>query len=138
MIFFLQFIKQNQIFDFILDYERWFYQEGETIIQAGTIGQEAFLLIDGTAEVIAARTNQVIGKISEGDIFGELALLTDEPRSADIVAVTNAQLMVLSKSAFLTRYLNQPEQALNLMRLLGKRTQSLIHQLEKSYLNENL
>lgn len=128
---FLKFIQKNQLQDFLLDYERWFYKSGEMMIRAGEIGQEAFLITEGTAQVRVAGTEQKIGELSEGDLFGELALITDEPRSADVIAMTDVQVMVLSKSAFHTRFLKQPEQALQLVKLLGKRTLSLIQQLEQ-------
>ncbi len=129
--FFLNFIKHNQLQDFLRDYERWFYKTGEVVVQAGEIGQEAFIIIEGSAQVTLPETDRVIAELGAGDVFGELALLTDEPRSADIVATTDLQVMVLSKAVFVSHFLNQPKQALNLLRLMSKRTQSLISQLEE-------
>jgi len=129
--FFLNFIKLNQFNDFLNDYERWFYKAGELIIEGGTIGQEAFHIIEGKVQARMPGTDHVLGELCEGEMFGELSLLTDEPRSADIVAITDVQMMVLSKEAFMSRFLSNPDQVLKLMRLLAKRTQSLINQLQK-------
>jgi len=129
--FFLNFIRQNQLNDFLHDYERWFYQAGEEIIKAGTVGEEAFHIIEGKVQVKAPQTDLILGELGTGEIFGELALLTNEPRSADVIALTDVQMMVLPKEAFMSRFLTQPEQVLHLMQLLAKRTQSLINQLTK-------
>jgi len=136
--FFLRYIKNNQLQDFLQDYENWYFKAGEEIIRAGTTGKEAFLIIEGTVQVKLAGTDQVLSELGQGEVFGELALLTDEPRSADVVAKTNIQVMVLPKAAFHNRFLNHPEQGLKLLGMMGKRTQSLIHQLEESINNESL
>jgi len=129
--FFLNFIKQNQFNDFLNDYERWFFKKGELIIKAGTIGSEAYHIIDGKVQARIPGSTHVLGELGEGEMFGELSLLTDEPRSADIVAITDVQMMVLSKEAFMSKFLSKPDEVLKLMRLLAKRTQSLINQLQK-------
>lgn len=129
---FLHFIRQNQLQDFLRDYQRWFYQPGEMIIRAGDTGEEAFVVIEGTAEVRLADHDNAFDELHEGDIFGELALLTDEPRSADIVAKTCVQVMVLPKAVFMARFVNEPKQALNLLRMLGKRSQALLQKLKQS------
>ncbi|AWB65215.1 hypothetical protein C2869_01590 [Saccharobesus litoralis] len=127
--FFLNFINKNQLHDFLMDYERWFYREGDTVVQGGTPGNEAFIIIEGQVEVRVPSTTYKIAQLGQGDMFGELALITDEVRSADIVATSEVQMMVMSKQVFIDRFINQPEHALKLMQLLGKRTQNLILQL---------
>jgi len=87
--FFLNFIKLNQFNDFLNDYERWFYKAGELIIEGGTIGQKAFHIIEGKVQARMPGTDHVLGELGEREMFGEVSLLTDEPRSADIVAVTD-------------------------------------------------
>jgi len=129
--FFIHFVKQNQLQDFLGDYERWFYKAGEFIIKAGEVGEEAFVMIEGNAQVRLPGSSHIMGELREGEVFGELALLTDEVRSADVVAVTDVQVMTLPKSVFMKRFSNNPGQTLNLMKLMGKRTQNLIQQLEK-------
>lgn len=130
--FFMEYVKNNDLQDFLRDYENWYYEPGEQIIRAGSTGKEAFLVVEGTVEVKLAGTDQVLSELGQGEVFGELSLLTDEPRSADVVAKTNARLMVLPKAAFHKRFLSHPEQGLKLLGMMGKRTQSLLRQLEGS------
>ncbi|MGD1844297.1 MAG: cyclic nucleotide-binding domain-containing protein [Salibacteraceae bacterium] len=128
--YFMDYVKNNDLQDFLRDYENWYYNAGEAIIRAGTIGREAFIVVDGTVQVLLAGTDQVIAELGQGEVFGELALITEEPRSADVVAKDNVRLMVLPKEAFLKRFLDHPEQGLKLLGMMGKRTQALLHQLE--------
>ncbi len=130
--FFLNFVKKNKLLDFLGDYERWFYQEGEYVIRAGETGQEAFILIDGKAHIRHPGKETAFAELEAGEIFGELALLTEGPRSADVVAATDLQVMRLSKEVFMNRYLKSPGEALHLLRIMGERNLSLINRLEKS------
>ncbi len=129
--FFMNFVKKNQLQDFLGDYERSFYKKGEYVIKAGEDGLYAYLIIAGSAFVNLPHSNETIAEIKEGEVFGELALLTDEVRSADIVASSDLQVMTLSKPIFIKYFFNQPQQAQKLLKLMGRRTQTLITQLEE-------
>ncbi|ESP93198.1 MULTISPECIES: N-acyl amino acid synthase FeeM domain-containing protein [Pseudoalteromonas] len=128
--FFLNFIRQNELHDFLCDYQRWFYKAGETIISAGTEGNEAFVIIEGAAQVQLPNTDTVVATVEEGGMLGELALITDEPRSADVIAKQDVVVMVINKDVFLHRFMNSPEHALKLLKLLGNRTQDMLKQLQ--------
>lgn len=127
--YFLGFVKKNQLQDFLGDYERSFFKKGEYIVRAGEEGRYAYLIVSGSAEARLADVNQKIGELHEGELFGELALLTDEVRSADIVAITDLQVMTLSKAVFTYHFYNRPEHTEKLLKLMGKRTQLMISQL---------
>lgn len=128
--YFLTFVRQNQLLDFLGDYERWFFKEGESIIRAGEEGKEAFVLIQGDAQIRLPGSEHVFAEIHRGDIFGELALLTDENRSADVVAITDVQVMRLPKEVFMGRFTSNPDQTLNLLKILGQRNLKLIDKLK--------
>jgi N-acyl-L-homoserine lactone synthetase len=129
--FFLHFIHKNRMQDFIQYYERWFFEAGENIISAGDKGEEVFIIVQGEAEV-KLKDGKTIGVLKEGEIFGELALLTDDIRSADVFAKTELQVMVLSKTVFREHLINNPKKVLSLLKLMGERTKSLISQLTKT------
>jgi len=126
--FFLKFIHKNKIQDFIQYYERWFFKANENIISVGERGEEAFIIVQGEAEV-RLPSGKVLATLKEGEIFGELALLTDDIRSADVFAKTELQVMVLSKKTFREHLIDNPKKVLGLLRLMGERTKALISQL---------
>ncbi|MGD1844298.1 MAG: cyclic nucleotide-binding domain-containing protein [Salibacteraceae bacterium] len=130
--YFMEYVQSNELLDFLRFYENWYYQKGESIIRAGTPGEEAFIVVDGTVQVLLAGTDQVLAELGQGEVFGELALLTDAPRTADVVAKDNVRLMVLPKKDFHQRFLSHPEQGLKLLGMMGKRTQALLLQLEEA------
>lgn len=128
--FFVDFVKANQLHDFLMDYQRWFYTAGETIVRAGTPGNEAFIIIDGTAEVKVPGTDQTLATLEAGEMFGELAIITEEERSADVIAKTDVQMMVMTKDVFMKRFVEDSENALTLMRMISKRSQSMVMNLK--------
>ncbi len=128
--YFINFIKKNQMYDFIMDYQRWFCKAGEHIVRAGDKGNEAFIIIDGIAEVRLPENQHVFATLEPGEMFGELAIITDECRSADVVAKTDVQMMVMTRDVFLKRFVEDSEKALTLMRMMSKRSQSMIANLK--------
>jgi CRP-like cAMP-binding protein len=68
----------------------------------------------------AKKDNEVV-ELARGEVFGELALLVDVPRTADIVAKSDVALIVLSRRQFLTCIKNNPENAQFILQTLGKR-----------------
>ena len=74
------------------------YDAGETIIRKGDLGTEFFLVSDGEVEVI--RADQEVARLAAGSFFGEVALISGEPRNATVVARTAVDTFVLGKSEF--------------------------------------
>ena len=69
----------------------------ELIVRKGEAGDAIFFIASGAAEVALPGRRVPLGS---GDVFGEMALLTGEPRQADVRALTYCRLLVLRKSDF--------------------------------------
>lgn len=78
------------------------YNKGELIISQGNDGQELFFIIEGNVEVIRDTGNgpAVVAKMGPGDTFGEIALISDCTRTADVRAISGVQVYVLEKTDF--------------------------------------
>jgi putative ABC transport system ATP-binding protein len=76
------------------------YAAGETIIREGESGEEFFLVSDGEVEVI--RADHEVARLRPGDFFGEVALISGEPRNATVVAEGEVDAYVLGKNDFET------------------------------------
>jgi CPA1 family monovalent cation:H+ antiporter len=74
-----------------------FVLPGEKIIRKGENGREMFFVTSGALEV--ALPNQM-GRLGSGDFFGEVALLTQVPRTADVTARGFCELLVMTASDF--------------------------------------
>ena len=74
---------------------------GDRILRKGDPGAEMFVLLKGAAEVVIANDGQsrVLGTVGEGDALGEMALVTNAPRIADVVAVCECDLIALTERA---------------------------------------
>ena len=71
---------------------------GKRLVSAGRFGYEFFVIEDGTAEVV--RGDEHIADLGPGDFFGEMAILSDTVRSADVVASSPLTAMVMTDSQF--------------------------------------
>ena len=71
------------------------FSEGKTVMTEGKPGIEAFVIVDGNARV--TRSGRKIAELKAGDWFGEIALLSDVPRTATVVAASPLQTLVLTR-----------------------------------------
>jgi glucose-6-phosphate 1-dehydrogenase len=72
---------------------------GEDIVRKDEVGKEMYFLSRGSVEVVDG-AGKVVKTLGEGDFFGELALLCDQPRSATVRAKTPCDLFVLEQGDF--------------------------------------
>ena len=75
------------------------FQAGDLVIRKGESGRELYLIAFGEVEVLDDAGN-VTATLVEGDFFGEISLLTCEPRNATVRAKTYCDCFVLDKSEF--------------------------------------
>jgi len=79
------------------------YRRGELIVRQGQPGESFFVIVRGRVSVTILSPEGrevVVGSLGEGDHFGEMALVDDEPRSATVVAQERSELAVLSRDVF--------------------------------------
>ena len=72
--------------------------EGKEFVTQGDIGREAFVIVEGRADV--SRGGQKISELGPGDCVGELALLDHGPRTATVTAATPLTVLVLGPREF--------------------------------------
>lgn len=76
------------------------YAPGEVIVSMGQEGNSMFVVISGTVKVQIPELSyqKTIGTLHENDFFGEMSLLTGEPRSATVVAFEESEVLRIDKS----------------------------------------
>ena len=89
-----------------------------------------YLLLEG--EVSLSRNNKVIGTVRTGEIFGEMASISQMPRSASAVAKTACRVVSLDDKEFQSALRKKPEFALTLMGIVIGRIRSIIARLRAS------
>lgn len=96
---------------------------GRHLCEQGSIGREAFVIVDGTAEV--RRNGRKVAELKPGDCFGELALLDHGPRTATVTATTDLKVLVLGAREFAAVVDEVPPIAHKLLRSLAGRIRDL-------------
>jgi small-conductance mechanosensitive channel/CRP-like cAMP-binding protein len=79
------------------------YGAGETVVNQGDAGgEEFFIVVAGEVAVVLERSRGVaeMARLGPGKFFGEMSLMTGEPRAATVKAVSEAELIVVSREAF--------------------------------------
>jgi CRP-like cAMP-binding protein len=72
--------------------------EGQTLAREGERGKEFLVLADGIADV--ASGGEVVNRLGPGDFFGEISLVTGEPRTATVTTRSPSRLLIFSAPAF--------------------------------------
>ncbi len=93
-----RFRKRHRLFDFES------YDQGQVIIRQGEPGDCAYFIQSGEVEVVQESDGDqvVLRTLHAGEYFGEMALLSGQPRSASVCALTPTKVAVLGKQNFLT------------------------------------
>ena len=92
---------------------------GSVIFREGEEANELFVIKSGQVRIQVG--NRTITELSTNDIFGEMALIDNEPRSATAVAITDLELVAVSEKQFLFLVSQTPHFALKVMRVLARR-----------------
>lgn len=72
------------------------YKKGEMVFNSGDIGASIVLIRSGAIEIKAAE--KLLAELTAGDFFGEVALIIDEPRTADAIATEESELIFFLRS----------------------------------------
>ena len=97
-------------------------RQGTVLTREGRPGREFFVLIDGTAEV--TKKGKKIADLGPGDWLGEIALITDSPRTATVTATSAVDVLVITDRRFRTVVETMPSIALKVLACVGERLNS--------------
>ena len=73
-------------------------REGKEMTRQGSRGREFFVLLEGTANVV--KNGRRINTLGTGDFFGEIALVSDTPRTATVTATSPVRALVVTDRSF--------------------------------------
>lgn len=95
------------------------WPEGKTLIKEGRPGSEFFILIEGTASV--SQGGSKLRDLLAGDWAGEIALISDVPRTATVVATSPIRALVMTRGGFSQLMTDSPSIAAKVLAGLGER-----------------
>ena len=97
-------------------------REGTVLTREGRPGREFFVLIDGTVQV--TQKGKKVAELKGGDWLGEIALLTDKPRTATVTASSPVDVLVIPDRRFRNVVESMPSIAI---KVLGRVSERLTH-----------
>ena len=106
------------------------FADGQEIVRKGEIGTSLFVIYDGCVGIYDGA--QALAEMGKGDVFGELALLDTEPRSATVIAHGDVLLFRIDQDDFYDLMEERDELLRNIIRLLSRRIRSLNQAAQKS------
>jgi len=103
--------------------ERVMYDAGQVIFRQGEQGKKAYVILDGTVDVVleTGETEKVVAQLGRHQVFGEMALLSDMPRTTTIRAQTALSLLALSHDVFVRLVEENADIAVGMTRILAER-----------------
>jgi CRP/FNR family cyclic AMP-dependent transcriptional regulator len=102
------------------------YHANDVIFKEGDPGTTMYVIKAGTVELRVG--NKTVEVLTEGHIFGEMALVDKDPRSATAVAVSDCQLVPLDLEKFQYMVRQSPYVAVEVMQVLTERLRRMNHE----------
>lgn len=109
------------------------FSPGEIIIREGQAGQSMYIIVYGECDIMISRgsvTDHVVATLSNGQFFGEMSLLTGEPRSATVKVKKDTLCLKIEKNDLQDIISGHPEVAEAISEILAKRKEDLEKQKE--------
>ena len=93
------------------------FAAGELVFEIGEPGHSLFIIAEGEVQLIhpGAESSHVLARLGPGDFFGEMALLSDTPRSATARTLERVEALVLDKGDFRQLLMDRPEVSFKLL-----------------------
>ncbi len=97
---------------------------GELIVEEGHTGNGLYLIVSGNVEAVkglGTQQQQVVNKLGAGEVFGEMALLGEWPRTATVRAVDNVECLGIDRWVFLAQVERQPQVGIRMLHILAQK-----------------
>lgn len=106
------------------------FASGQAIVNKGEFGDSMYILAEGLLDVYTTSEDRPepfrVDSIKPGEFFGEMGMLTGEPRSATVQTVTEAIVLEISKADFSCLLEDRPEIARQIARVIADRREMMI------------
>jgi len=123
--YFFQSLKMNELDDLISHIRAASFQKGSAVIKQGEAGNAFYLIATGRVSVWIKKafSKTKVAELFPDQFFGEMALISNEPRSATIIAEEDSSFFVLYQNDFNKILMKNPAVAQELRRIFYERKQ---------------
>ncbi|ASP88480.1 cyclic nucleotide-binding domain-containing protein [Sinorhizobium meliloti] len=114
--------------------DRVMYSRGEDLFHQGDIGDAAYVILSGNADVLVSTPNGQlkVAEVEQNSIVGEIAILCNTPRTATVKTTTPLEALRIRKDDFLKLLADFPEMAVEIMRVLADRLSQTTSELTEA------
>ena len=115
------------------------YPRHTLLLQEGDPGERFYLLRKGRAKVYLGNADGrevILAFLGPGDFLGEMALVDEEPCSANVMVLEESEFVSIGKSEFQKVLASSPSMAANLVKALSRRVREANQQIESLALND--
>lgn len=113
--------------------KKQYFKKGEEIITEGALSDCAYIIESGSVQVsktLSTGEEQIISILQENDIFGEMSLIDCLPRSANVVALEDCTVSVMTQEVFQSLSRHNPTALMPVLKVLAKRLRKALGTLE--------
>ncbi len=111
------------------------FEAGETVFTDGELGDKVYFIAKGEATVL--RDGEALATLRSGDVFGEAALISNQPRNATITAMTALDVVAVSRQAFQELVAHLPGLKGTMQEIMGRRMERSIDLMAEMKDREN-
>ena len=100
------------------------FAPGELIVEEGHTGNGLYVIMSGNVEVVKAlgtERSRVVAQRGTGEVFGEMALLGEWPRTASVRALDQVECLGMDRWVFLAQLERQPQVGIRMLQILAQR-----------------
>lgn len=107
------------------------YRASERLFEKGDEGDAAYVILEGSVDVlIPTDTGETrVATLGSKEIFGEMAVILDQPRTTAIAASTDLKVLRLDRQAFFNMLNEFPDVAIELIKIIGSRLETTTQNL---------
>jgi len=113
--------------------KKQYFKKGIEIIKEGAVSDCAYIIETGSVQISKTLSNgeeQVIGILQENDIFGEMGLIDCLPRSANVVALEDCTVSVMTQEVFQSLSKHNPTALMPVLKVLARRLRNALSIIE--------
>ena len=100
------------------------FAAGDLIVEEGQTGNGLYVIMSGNVEAVkgyGTENARVVNKLAVGEVFGEMALLGEWPRTATVRAVDDVKCLGIDRWVFLSQLERDPQVGIKMLQILAQR-----------------
>jgi CRP-like cAMP-binding protein len=99
------------------------FTAGQVLVREGEANDRMFIILTGELEVRVG--GKTVARLKEGELFGELSMIDQEPASGDVVAVTDGEFVTLDERRFLVVSQQNPFFTMGILRIVSAKLRAM-------------